>query len=458
MEHHKPQKLQQLLDFQLPDNGKGQEGLLKELEKILQYSVNTWDQGFLDKLYGSTNAVGVASELILAVLNSNVHVYQVSPALTIIEKTTAHTLANLFGLGGPHAGGISVQGGSASNTTSIVIARNTLYPDTKQEGNSAGGRKLVLFTSAHGHYSVEKAAQILGFGSSAVQSVPVDSEGRMIPPELDSLLKKARSEGKTPFYVNATAGTTVLGSYDPFDPIADICKAHNLWLHIDASWGGPVIFSSTHKHKLAGTEKADSIAINPHKMMDVPLTCSFLLGADMRQFHKANTLPAGYLFHNEAGNENEEVWDLADLTLQCGRKGDSLKLALGWIYYGKDGYEKQANNAFETAAYMADQISHSQNLLLVSTNPPPCLQLCFYYAPHGQLCPEAAGNTQATTSIARKLISNGFMIDYAPGEKGSFFRVVVNVQTRRETLDGLLKAIQEIGAEGTHKVHPEVDV
>lgn len=459
VEHHKPQKLQQLLDLQLPETGTGQNGLLEELKKILQYSVNTWDQGFLDKLYGSTNAVGVASELILAVLNTNVHVYQVSPALTIIEKTTTRTLANLFGLEGPHAGGINVQGGSASNTTSIVIARNTLYPETKQEGNSAGGRKLVFFTSEHGHYSIEKAAQMLGFGSSAIQSVPVDSEGRMIPSELESLVKKAKSEGKTPFYVNATAGTTVLGSYDPFDAIATICKAHNLWLHIDASWGGPAIFASKHKYKLAGSHRADSIAINPHKMMAVPLTCSFLLGADMRKFHKANTLPAAYLFHNtDAASDSEEVWDLADLTLQCGRRGDSLKLALGWIYYGKVGYESQIDTAFDTAAYMASQIAHSENLLLVSTNPPPCLQVCFYYAPHGKLCPEAEGNTQATKGIVQKLVRSGFMVDYAPGERGCFFRVVVHVGTRRETVDGLVRAVGEAGAEGTHRVHPGVDV
>lgn len=461
IELHRPQKLQQLLDFQLPDHGKGKEGLLQEVGKILQYSVNTWDQGFLDKLYGSTNAVGVASELILAVLNTNVHVYQVSPALTIIEKTTAHTLASLFRLTGPHAGGFNVQGGSASNTTSIVVARNTLFPKTKELGNGAGGRSLVLFTSAHGHYSIEKAAQMLGFGSSAVLSVPVDSEGRMIPSELDSLIKKAKSEGKTPFYVNATAGTTVLGSYDPFGPIADVCKAHNLWLHIDGSWGGPAIFSSTHKHKLAGSDRADSIGINPHKMMAVPLTCSFLLGADMRKFHKANTLPAAYLFHNDNNSvtsDDNEVWDLADLTLQCGRRGDSLKLALGWIYYGASGYGAQIDHAFGTAAYMAERIAQSPNLRLVSTNPPPCLQVCFYYAPHGHLCPEPAGNTQATTDIARSLLAAGFMIDHAPGEMGNFFRVVVNVVTRRETVDGLLKAIGEIGAEGTHRVHPDVEV
>jgi glutamate decarboxylase len=360
--------------------------------------------------------------------------------LTIIEKTTAKTFANLYGFNGPHAGGISTQGGSASNTTSIVIARNTLYPETKAKGNA--NHDFVLFTSAHGHYSLEKAAQMCGFGSSAVCSVPIDSYGQMIPSELETLIQKAKSENKTPFYVNATAGTTVLGSYDPFDAISSICKKHALWLHIDGSWGGPVIFSRTQKHKMAGSHLADSLAVNPHKMLGVPVTCSFLLGPDLRKFHKANTLPAGYLFHNE-GNDDAEVWDLADLTLQCGRRGDSLKLALSWIYYGSAGYEKQVDSAFSMASYLASLVAKHQDLVLVSENPPPCLQVCFYYAPNGKLHAEKDENTKTTRSIAEKLISSGFMVDYSPGEKGSFFRVVINTQTRQGTLDGLVKAIVE---------------
>ena len=420
------------------------------VEKILQYSVNTWDQGFLDKLYASTDACGVASELILAVLNTNLHVYRVSPALTIIEKKTGRALANLFGFSGPHAGGISVQGGSASNTTSIVVARNTLFPDTKEDGNSVQGRKLVLFTSAHGHYSIEKAAQMLGFGRSAVWSVRTDSFGRMIPSELSALVEKAKSGGFTPFYVNATAGTTVLGSYDPIEPIASICVAHSLWLHIDASWGGPAIFSPSHAHRLAGSHLANSIAINPHKMMGVPITCSFLLGADLRQFHAANTLPASYLFHE--ASTAADLYDLADLTLQCGRRGDSLKLALGWIFYGKDGYAAQVAHGFSMAASLASIVAEHPDLVLVSENPPPCLQVCFFYARGGELWDRAEANLQVTKGIATGLVRRGFMIDYADGERGAFLRVVVNRGTRLTTVEGLVKAVVDVGNRVWHEL------
>ncbi|KAL9626142.1 MAG: hypothetical protein Q9204_007544, partial [Flavoplaca sp. TL-2023a] len=192
VEYHKPQKLTQLLDPQLPDTGIGKDGFLRLVEKVLQYSVNTWDQGFMQKLYASTDAPGVASELILSVLNTNLHVYDASPALTIIEKATTKALASLFGLTGPHAGGISVQGGSASNTTSIEIARNTLYPSTKTSGIHSSPHSFILFTSAHARYSIEQAAQMLGFGSDAVWSVPTSPKtGRMDPSALTSLISKA---------------------------------------------------------------------------------------------------------------------------------------------------------------------------------------------------------------------------------------------------------------------------
>ena len=470
VEYKRPEELQEILQLELPSSGQGQAGLIRALHQILRFSVNTWHQGFLDKLYASTNPPGVAAELILATLNTNVHVYQVSPALTVIEKCVGKQLAALFGLNGPHAGGISVQGGSASNTTSIVIARNSLYPNTKTDGY--GGRKFVLFTSLHGHYSVEKAAQMLGFGSDAAWSVPVDKDGRMIPSELENLIQMARDEGRTPFYVNATAGTTVFGSFDPFHEISVICQKHGLWLHVDGSWGGSFVFSDKQRYKTSGAEKANSIAINPHKMLGVPITCSFLLGGDIRQFHRSNTVPAGYLFHDSSDPsgddqldpqvDSSEVWDLADLTLQCGRRADSLKLFLGWTYYGSEGYQQQIDSACDIASYLADLVASNSNFILISENPPPCLQVCFYYAPGRRFVYERENtsdeakrgvqNSRITAEVTRAIVNKGFMVDFASpaGDEqavgqGKFFRCVVNILTKKETVEALVHAIEEVG-------------
>ncbi|RWA11698.1 hypothetical protein EKO27_g3401 [Xylaria grammica] len=453
VESYRPEDLVKRLQFSLPEGqGRGKDGLLDTIQDVLKYSVNTWDQGFLDKLYSSTNAVGVVSDLLLAALNTNVHVYQTSPSLTVVEKVTSRALASLFGLTGPRAGGVTCQGGSGSNLTSLIIARNSLYPATKTQGNA--GFVFALFTSAHGHYSVEKAATTAGMGSQNVITVPVDREGRMIPTALQEAVLAAKEKGMTPLYVNATAGTTVLGSFDPFHEIADVCAEFGLWMHVDASWGGPVAFSATQRHKIAGVERANTVTVNPHKMMNVPVTCSFLLTRDVSVFQRANTLPAGYLFHgddNDEGNAGEitekEYWDLADLTLQCGRRADSLKLALAWIYYGASGFEEQIDHAFDMASQLASLVENAQNFVLHSSNPPPCLQVCFYHAPSGVLDSNSETNTQRTKIMVRNLVNRGFMIDYAPGENGSFFRVVVNCQTKRSTIEGLMKALDEVGRE-----------
>lgn len=373
-------------------------------------------------------------------LNTNVHVNTVSPVLTLIEKYTTKSLATLIGYTTPNRGGVSQPGGSASNLLSVVLARNTKYPSTKTDGN--GSHKFRLYVSKHSHYSLSKAAQILGLGSSAVISIPVDGEGKMIPSKLVEAISKSRERGEIPLYVCATAGTTVMGSYDPIIPLSTICKSENLWLHIDGSWGGAVIFSPTLRStRMSGVELADSVAITPHKMLGVPVTCSFLLGPNLELFHQASSIDAGYLFHGKVG---EEVYDLADLTPQCGRKGDALKLFLGWTYYGTAGYAKQLESAFETAGYFYSLLAANPNFVLVSKTPLPCLQLCFYWAENGGLSEDLEANGLVTAKIVHGLVAKGYMVDYAPGERGKFFRVVVNRDTRRETVEGLIKTIDDV--------------
>jgi len=485
------------------EEGLGAQGLQRLLQSLLKFSVNPSAPGFMDKLFAAPLPPGIAAELVLGVLNTNVHTYKVSPVLTLVEKHITGAMAMRFGLNGPRSGGVSVQGGSASNMTSIVVARNTLFPQTKAEGNGAVKGRLLLYTSAHGHYSIEKAAQALGFGSSSVIPVPVDESGRMLVSELERLVIEAKGQGKVPFYVNATAGSTVLGSFDPFEDIHKVAQKHNLWFHVDAAWGGGLAFSAKPKlrDRLRGVGLADSVATNPHKMLGVPITCSFLLAKDLEQFQKANTLKAGYLFHdddNETAQSKDiangalhyqndqkpednwkEPYDLADLTLQCGRRGDSLKFFFCWKYYGTCGYSTMVDAAYENACHLSTLVERESNLtpVLSKGKAPDCLQVCFYFTPAGQftygLSTEPGRisvqesrfdqsteevhsarlgklNSQVTSSIARALISRGFMIDFAPAlegqkDRGSFFRVVVNISTVRGTVERLIQEIVTVG-------------
>lgn len=446
LEHHSATSLAEKLQLNCPEKPCGKAALLQILSNALQYSCNTWNPNFMDKLYASTNPIGVISEVLLAVLNTNGHVFHVSPVLTMMELHTAEAMSRLFGYTGFHAGGLTMPGGSQSNTLSIVTARSKMFPDTKENGN--GDHKFVIFTSQHGHYSVEKAAIQLGLGRSSVMPIEVDEAGCMIPEHLEKSILAAKEQGRTPFYCNATAGTTVLGSFDPFVALSGVCKKHNLWLHIDGSWGGSVVFSSNYKHLLQGSELADSITINPHKMLGVPLQCSFLLAPDVRIFQQANSLKAGYLFHGD-----NEGFDLGDSTMGCGRRPDAVKMFLGWNWYGRIGYEQRVDHAYKMAALLASKISNNPGFTLVSENPPPCLQVCFYYHPDQSIDrTNAKSNTETTRRIADLLDHQGrFLVDYAPGPHGEFFRAVLNSPNQNEaTLDELVTSIETLARQEKH--------
>ncbi|AOA62256.1 Putative glutamate decarboxylase [Komagataella phaffii CBS 7435] len=448
-----PRDLYQSLKLEADFNGGGKDDelVIQTVKKVLDSSVNTWNAGFMDKLYASTNVIGLVSDLLLSALNTNSHVFTVSPAVTIIEKYTARQYAGLFGFLGPRAGGLTFPGGSWSNVTSLQMARSSLYPDTKVKGN--GNHHFAVFASSHSHYSVEKACILLGIGAENLFKCKVDKNGCMDVTDLRVNIEKSIAEGYTPLYINATAGTTVFGSYDSFEDIHKIAKEYKCWFHIDGSWGGNVIFSDREKHKMKGSHLADSITANPHKMLGVPCTCSFLLVPDVSIFQQANSLNAPYLFHNKH-EDDDENYDLADGTMGCGRRADSLKFYLSWLYYGSEGYKERVDHAFSIARYFTSKIVNRKGFKLVGSPEPACLQVCFYYNPKNDF-ENGSENTNATRYIATELHKHGkFLVDYSPNpddvdnQHGEFFRVVFNSPILDDkTIDSLIDLIEQTGEE-----------
>lgn len=430
------------------------EKLFDTIDQVLKYSVNTWNPGFLDKLYASSNPIGVISDLVLSILNTNSHVYTVSPVLSVLENYIGRKYAQLFFEDDKDTcGGLTFSGGSWSNITSMQIARALKYPDTKEKGN--GKYKFAIYTSEHCHYSVIKGAILLGLGSLNVFKIKILGDGSMDVKDLEKVMGETVEQGYTPLYINATAGTTVFGSFDPFEEISKVAKKYDSWFHIDGSWGGNVVFSETHKTKLKGSKLADSVTVNPHKMLGIPTTCSFLLLPHVLYFQKSMSLAAPYLFHGrESYDDDIENFDLADGTMGCGRRADSFKFYMGWLYYGQEGFAKRVDHAFEIAEDFIQKISKNPNFKLVIGNEkelPACLQVCFYYKPDGFV-----GNdyTEITRFISRELHKRGkYLVDFSPNptdknNKGEFFRVVFNSPILTDTVvDDLINSIIEVGAE-----------
>ncbi|KAL1379296.1 hypothetical protein pipiens_015004, partial [Culex pipiens pipiens] len=174
------------------------------------------------------------------------------------------------------------------------------------------------------HYSIKKAVHWLGIGIDNLVLVRTDPGGCMIPEELEKAIGTVLASGRQPFFVNSTAGTTVLGAFDPFERIADICERHNLWLHVDSCLGGSAILSRKHSHLLAGVERADSLAWNPHKTLGAPLQCSIFLLKHKGLLHECNSANADYLFQQD--KFYDVSYDTGDKSVQCGRKVDAFKI------------------------------------------------------------------------------------------------------------------------------------
>lgn len=427
--YHEPHQLKKEFTANEPLLQKGLQNnhseLFRVIDKVFDYSVNTWNAGFLDKLYASNNPIGVVGDVVLSMLNTNSHVYTVSPVLSVLENFIGKKYASLFFKNDlEHCGGLTFSGGSWSNITAMHMARSLKFPETKAEGNAA--YKFAVYTSDNCHYSVVKAAILLGLGSNSVFKIPINADGTMNTDLLAKTIDESKTQGYTPLLINATSGTTVFGLFDDLTTIGRIAKAHNIWFHVDGSWGGNVIFSSTRQKKLAGAELADSITTNPHKMLGVPNTCSFLLVPNVKMFQQANSLEAAYLFHSRE-NEDDNV-DLADGTMGCGRRADSFKFYLAWLYYGYEGFQQRVDHAFDIVEYFVDHLKHDPRFELVTTEP-QCLQVCFYYRPQ-----KFTGTdfTPVTRYVSRELHRRGkYLVDFSNNplspSKGEFFRVVFNL-------------------------------
>ncbi|RWS23639.1 glutamate decarboxylase-like protein [Leptotrombidium deliense] len=297
VDFHQPDQLMQVFDFSIPEDPQNLDQLLVDCKDALKYQVKTVDScpshdllcffvaihfilyshiykahpHYFNQLSCGLDIVSLAGEWLTATANTNMFTYEIAPIFILMEHFILKKMREVIGF--PNGDSILAPGGAISNMYAILVARHTMFPEYKCKGLKALPQ-MVLYTSEHSHYSVKGAGATCGFGTDNVIEVPCDVNGRMIPEELERLVKEAYAKGHRPFFVNCTCGTTVLGAFDPINPLADICEKYNMWLHIDAAWGGGCLLSPKHRNKLNGVERARSITWNPHKLMGSLLQCS----------------------------------------------------------------------------------------------------------------------------------------------------------------------------------------
>ncbi|XP_060104808.1 acidic amino acid decarboxylase GADL1 [Heteronotia binoei] len=442
-----PEKLKALLDLDLKDTGETHQRLLQLCQDVIRFSVKTNHPRFFNQLYAGIDYYSLVARFITEALNPSVYTYEVSPVFLLVEEAVLKKMIEFIGW--EEGDGIFNPGGSVSNMYAMNLARYKYCPDIKEKGLS-GMPRLVLFTSEECHYSVKKAASFLGIGTQNVYFIKSDERGKMIPEELEKQVQRARKEGAVPFFVSATSGTTVLGAFDPLDEIAEICERHDLWLHVDASWGGSALLSRKHRKLLHGVHRANSVAWNPHKMLMAGIQCCALLVKDSSGLLKrCYSAKASYLFQQDKFYDVN--YDTGDKSIQCSRRADAFKFWMTWKALGTTGLEERVNRALALTRYLVDEIKKRDGFQLLLE--PEYANICFWYIPprlrNKEKGPEFWKQLHQVAPIVkeRMMKKGSMMLGYQPHhDKVNFFRqVIISPQVSREDMDFLLDEINLLG-------------
>ncbi|KAH9496065.1 glutamate decarboxylase gad1 [Bulinus truncatus] len=423
------------------------EQVLSDVRETLKYCVKTGHPHFLNQLSTGIDVVGVAGAWTASTANTNLFTYEAAPVFTLMEEVILTRMKNFIGWKDGDA--IFAPGGAISNLYGALSARHYTMPEVKTNG-IASGAKAVMFTSEHSHFSIKRSAAILGIGTNNVIFVRCHDNGKMDVEDLKQKMLQCIREEKRIIMVNATCGTTVLGAFDPVSEIADLCQGHNVWLHVDAAWGGGALLSRHHRYLLEGIDRADSVTWNPHKMMGVPLQCSAFITKHTGLLKSCNGMGASYLFQKD--KHYDVNYDTGDMTIQCGRHNDIFKLWLMWRSKGDLGFEEQINKNFRLAAYLRDQIKKRDGYSLV-VEQIEAPNVCFWYVPPSwrgcpiKLIPKDQLGMIAPLIKSKMMEVGSLMVQYQPlGDLPNLFRVAIsNPILTTKDVDFLLDEIDHLG-------------
>ncbi|XP_043488728.1 glutamate decarboxylase isoform X1 [Polistes fuscatus] len=444
-----PSEMIRLLDLEIPDTGLTLQQLLIDCSTTLKYQVRTGHPHFFNQLSCGLDLVSMAGEWLTATANTNMFTYEIAPVFILMENVVLQKMRELIGWNCGDS--ILAPGGSISNLYAFLAARHKMFPSYKERGLSSIGGQLVMFTSDQCHYSVKSCAAVCGLGTDNCVMVPSDERGRIIPSKLEELIIERKAKGHIPFFVNATAGTTVIGAFDSINDIADICKKYKLWLHVDAAWGGGLLLSRKYRHpRLTGIERADSVTWNPHKLMGTLLQCSTIHFKQDGLLISCNQMSAEYLFMTDKLYDVQ--YDTGDKVIQCGRHNDIFKLWLQWRAKGTEGFEKHMDRLMELTEYMVRRIKQMPDKYYLILEP-EMVNVCFWYLPtrvrnmpHGQerekilgeICPILKG---------RMMQAGTLMVGYQPDDRRpNFFRNIISSAAVTEAdVDFLLTEMDRLG-------------
>ena len=367
-EHVPSDQLYETIDLSLPEEAIEEEAFKAILKDLLIKTPRTATKAFFNQLFGGRNDKAILGDLLAVVLNNSMYTYKAAGPQIGVEKVILRKICDMLGWDA-QSDGTFATGGSMTNFMSMLMARDAFNTRIPHEGVR---QNLTVYTSVESHYSIPKNAAFAGIGRENVRYVPTDEKGRMQSKELEAMIEKDKAAGYHPVLVNLTAGTTVMGAFDPIEEVSPICKKHQIWLHVDGAYCGSVLWSEKYRHLIKGIEEVDSFSVNAHKMLGTPLTCSIIIAKNKETLHRSFSNNASYLYQTD-----HDEFNLGKTSLQCGRRNDALKLWTLWKQVGSKGLEDIVDKQFALADTARDYIRNNPDYTLYSYD--NSISICFNY-------------------------------------------------------------------------------
>jgi glutamate/tyrosine decarboxylase-like PLP-dependent enzyme len=435
-----------LFDESLPEESQPMASILGEVEdKIFANSTLYLSPRFLGYINSGGNQAAVLGELLASAVNQICAMWHFSPAASEVERRVIRWIAQFIGYPS-EAGGCLLSGGSAGNLVGLAVARKQKAHFDAASLGMRGGPPLTVYVSQEGHASIDKSMVLLGMGRNQLRKIPVRDDFTIELEALENQITEDRKNGYRPICAVGNAGTTNTGAVDPLDALAELCRKHDLWFHVDAAYGGPAAGTKAAGKFFRGLDRADSVVVNPHKWLYVPAEAACILVREPRALRHTFQVVADYL--REANDATADApLDFKDYSPQLHRSFRALKVWMTFKAYGATKLRAAIESNIGVMRYLADRIDESQDFVRLA--PVPLSVVCFQYrTPDISVHGDQKYLDELNNQLLEVLEKDGrvFLSGTKIRGKRALRACSVNHRLRREDVDFLLKVIREVGS------------
>ncbi len=422
-------------------DGQGLDALITGLRAILDDSTHLQHPRYVGHQVSAPIPAAALLGMVEGIINQGMAVGEMSPSLSTIEARLIGWMGSLAGLPA-ECSGYFTSGGSEANLVGLLAARNARAGGAIWTDGAKAAQRPAILVSSHGHYSISRAAGILGLGTSAIRQVPVNEKFRMTAAAARATLDESRREGVEPFCLVAAAGCTPVGAIDELETLGELCSAEGLWFHVDGAHGASLLLSEQTRGRLHGIARADSLAWDPHKMMSMPLGMGAVITRDRQQLLDAYRQDAPYIFHpGEAG----VLPNPGEISLTCSRPGDALKLWGVLVLYGSKLFAEIIERQCANAMALHELLRASGDF--IPLHEPDSNILCFQHRPKhwAALDEEELGQRNFKLHTAVNHSGEAWVTSTVLGGRRVLRMTLMNPATTPRDLEEIIAAMRKLG-------------